>query len=49
MSDEQMKMIADLMRQNETLIEMNYQILQVLAPIEFDDDDTPPNDRITIQ
>jgi len=39
MTDEQRVMLEDIMRQNETVLEMNFQILQVIAPLEMVDDE----------
>ena len=45
MTDEQRVMLEDIMRQNETVLEMNFQILQVIAPLEMVDDDDSDEPR----
>lgn len=49
MTDEQRVMLEDIMRQNETVLEMNFQILQVIAPLEMVDEDDSDEPARTLQ
>ena len=45
MTEEQRQMMIEIMHQNDAVLEMNWQILQAIAPLENDDEP----DRVTLQ